>query len=387
MMPKPPTARPKLRRLGSHKIVTIGAGVVATDGIVLAADSQETLDDYLKLFKPKVIELPTGSSDLKCVIVGSGDGPFIDQITEKITSLLSVIDPYLENAKETVQQAITDVCHQVFPFYAEGSRPQAHLLIGIRASDGLGLFDSVVPMLKNADPCTFIGFGRDLAAYKAKQLMHPQISTAIAAPLTAYILDIVKKNVERCGGETKMIVMTQEGSVEEKSGAFLRNAEAGYDNAAWFIESLLFPILPVMSTKDGRDTLSVIADLGKSDTGKREEMVKAIVRTLGIPKLLRKPPSASEELTSAAIICAFSLTLIGDSVLPSLARAGAISDEQREYYGKIVHAASMTAQVAMRLAQEGRIEDAKKFLAANTKLVGGIVSRLPSVAQKLEDQP
>ena len=122
--------------------MTIGAGVVASDGIVLAADSQETLDDYLKLFKPKVVELSLASSGLKCVVVGSGDGPFIDMLTERIAYLLDAIDPYLENAKDTIHQAIIEICQRIFPLYATHEKPQAHLLIGVRADDGMALLDA-----------------------------------------------------------------------------------------------------------------------------------------------------------------------------------------------------------------------------------------------------
>jgi len=366
--------------------VTIGAGVIATDGIVLAADSQETLDDYLKLFKPKVIELPLGA-DLKCVVVGSGDGPFIDMLTERISSLLSVIEPYMENVKDTVHRAILDVCNQIFPLYpTQESKPQAHLLIGIRASDGLSLFDAAVPMLKAAEGYTFIGFGRDLAAYKAKQLMLPQMPLSVAAPLTAHILDVVKKNLQHCGGETKMVVMTADGRVEEKLPSFLENAETGYERISWFLESILFPLLPESFGEDGRDLLTIIADLGKSGKDKRKDIAASLAKLLSTPKDSRKPASSSQEASNAAIVLIFALGMIKDFALPQLVRAGAISEEQHIKLKGLLNVPALASQAAYHLIRDGKLEEAKKILASGTKFLGVITTNSSSRSQMLEGQ-
>ncbi|MGA3133902.1 MAG: hypothetical protein ABSD59_24340 [Terracidiphilus sp.] len=354
--------------------MTIGAGVLATDGIVLAADSQETLDDYLKLFKPKVIELTIGSAQLKCVVVGSGDGPFIDMLTERIASLLGVVEPYLENAKDTVHQSILDVCHQIFPLYpTQESRPQAHLLIGIWASDGLALLDSIVPMIKTAEEHTFIGFGRDLAAYKAKQLMPPQMPLSVAVPLTAHILDIAKNNVEHCGGETKMVVIKRDGTVEKTQLSFIKNAETGYERASWFLESIAFPILPTALGDDGRDILTMIGDLGKLSTEKREETAASLSKLLNIPRGSGKA-AFTDDATSAALILWFTLTMIRDSAVPKLVLSGVISEEEREKLKHLINIPALMSKSAYFLIHEGKMDEAKKFLASAVKVFGVIAN-------------
>jgi hypothetical protein len=68
--------------------VTVAAGFVCKDGIVLCADSQESAGDY----KFPVDKLITGSDSWTDVaIAGSGLGPLVDTATERIARTASVI--------------------------------------------------------------------------------------------------------------------------------------------------------------------------------------------------------------------------------------------------------------------------------------------------------
>jgi hypothetical protein len=67
---KPTEHRKPSRPPRENRVVTIAAGVMCPDGIVMCADSQETVGEYLKVFKPKLIELPLVSPDVRVVVVG-----------------------------------------------------------------------------------------------------------------------------------------------------------------------------------------------------------------------------------------------------------------------------------------------------------------------------
>src|SRR5258708_636501 len=79
--PKPlPRPRPKPERLGERKRMTIALGILASDGIVLAADTQETAG-YFKGFALKIHSAMTKTNihsnvNSALAITGSGHGVY-----------------------------------------------------------------------------------------------------------------------------------------------------------------------------------------------------------------------------------------------------------------------------------------------------------------------
>ncbi len=66
--------------------VTMCAGFKSTYGVVLCADSQETVG-VMKFAAPKLVILPSiGNADdqVRMVFAGAGNGPFIDKLVEKM---------------------------------------------------------------------------------------------------------------------------------------------------------------------------------------------------------------------------------------------------------------------------------------------------------------
>ncbi len=87
MMPRPPRVHPKLKWPLRKDRMTICIGILATDGIVIAADAQES-DTYFKRSAQKIMTWHTsGSWDPRapaaCVIAGAGDGGFVDAFTSE----------------------------------------------------------------------------------------------------------------------------------------------------------------------------------------------------------------------------------------------------------------------------------------------------------------
>src|SRR5260370_31797210 len=81
--------RQKPERLPKRRAVTIVAGFRFNTGIILCADTQETIQNYSKTWTPKLVVKPhpwTGTDspdDLMVAFAGAGDGPFIDKVTER----------------------------------------------------------------------------------------------------------------------------------------------------------------------------------------------------------------------------------------------------------------------------------------------------------------
>ena len=69
--------------------MTIAAGFRFNGGLILCADTQETIQElHSKTWTPKLIVEPAlklskdSPDDLMIAIAGAGDGPFIDKLTE-----------------------------------------------------------------------------------------------------------------------------------------------------------------------------------------------------------------------------------------------------------------------------------------------------------------
>lgn len=311
---------------------------------------------------------------IKAVVVASGDGPFVDLLIERISEQLDLANPYIAAVRQAVEDAIRAACGEIWPLYTtQADKPTAQLLIGVRTIDGLTLLDAPVPIVKTADPCAFIGWGCDLARYKAKQLNLSGMPLAVAAPLTAYILDVVKKNVEFCGGDTHLAVITSDGTVEHKSQDFIAHAAQGYENTAWGLETFLFPILPAAKMPDGKDCLTAIAELGKPDAEMEKKVAEVISRFIeaknqGAPIVLSPPVSPEQQAASANLSWSIALNLM-QTAEKNLHDAGCVADDLHKKIQQRFLTASQTGQAANAALKAGDLPGAKVLLESAVRIM------------------
>jgi hypothetical protein len=385
MLSKPKSVRPRERRY-----VTIAAGIVGSDGLILAADSLETVDDYLKVFRPKLVALPLVSEELKCVIAGSGTGPFIDMLVERISEKLDHANPYIASAKQSIQEAITQICNEVWPHYVtENDKPQASLLIGIRGNDGFSLLEAAVPMINTVERFSYIGFGRVLALYKSKQLMPEKLPIDVAVPLVAHILDVVKQNVEKCGGETNIVTMTADGSVEHKTQEFIVDAEKGYSNVAWAIDTFVLPALPLALTAEGKGLLSVIAALGEPKEELKSVFRNSLIDLVANTKAGISTQTPQDHAKTAATLTFFATSMLRDSVINNLAEAGLLSEAQREKFHKTADLFARFSLASLTAYRVNRADMGDKGLGALIQIVEKAFpdANLPLIDQALKSLP
>src|ERR1039458_3607072 len=104
--------------------------------------------------------------------------------------------------------------------------------------------------------------------------------TDTAAPIIAYIVDIVKNNVQFCGRSTSLAVLHGNGNVEHKSQDYIAKTTQGYKSIGWLLDTWVFPFLPLVVRETGEDALSMIGALGEPKTDwveKIPEMLKFLV--------------------------------------------------------------------------------------------------------------
>src|SRR5713226_8596853 len=82
LKPHPRVPRPIPKRLPRRKYVTIAAGFCCKDGMVIAADSQETTLGYMKGEKEKIRYCKMSAWSI--AVVGAGDSTYVEMCMDKI---------------------------------------------------------------------------------------------------------------------------------------------------------------------------------------------------------------------------------------------------------------------------------------------------------------
>jgi hypothetical protein len=150
----------KPKQLPERKLMTIAAGFVCHDGIVLCADSQESYGDYKwpvkKLAIPRTHIHPI-------MIAGSGFGPAIDTATQKILEKVAMSGANHEQVLRSIETILREIHKEDLPYYPIDSSHMEELafelLIAFRTADGGGLYRSSGSLLKRVDHFEIIGSG------------------------------------------------------------------------------------------------------------------------------------------------------------------------------------------------------------------------------------
>jgi hypothetical protein len=258
--------------------MTICAGMLCSDGIVLCADSLETVGMGHR-FVEKLVELPLISDALSAAVVCATDnGVFADALIERISEAIDRSDGTFASARNEIESATLKYCSKIWTALdATHNKPSVEMLIGLKTVDDLRLLHMSAPVVRTIETWEFIGFGQDLGIYKAKQYGLKDIPTDTAAPIIAYIVDIVKNNVQFCGGPTTLSILHLDGNIESKSQDYIAKAIQGYKSIEWLLDTWVFPFLPLIVAETGEDALSMIGKLGEPKTdwvGKIPEMLK-----------------------------------------------------------------------------------------------------------------
>lgn len=216
----------------------------------------------------KLLELPTVLDDMSAVVVcATEDAVFCDALIEKISESLDRSDGTFASAKDAVEDATLDYCSKVWKALKDSQdKPTAEMLIGLRTADDLRLLHLSTPTVRIIEACEFIGYGRELGIYKAGQYGLKGVPTETAAPIIAYIVDIVKNNIAYCGRSTNLAILHADGNVEHKSQEYIAKTTQGYKSLGWLLDTWVFPFLPLIVSETGEDVLSRIGELGEPKT-------------------------------------------------------------------------------------------------------------------------
>jgi 20S proteasome alpha/beta subunit len=217
--------------------VTIAAGILCTDGMVLCADTEHTITEDRKAQASKmrvwqmVYPLDDDETDIRLTIgfAGAGYADWVAAFIQGIDSdvLDDVPDGFDIEMFETLLKKYAEAFFDKYiRAYAENPshRPQAHMVILTQFSDKRrDIFRVHENLVLRTEENSFVAVGAGAPVFQtlAKSLLGeiPAYKTVWtmkeAASIAVYIMDRVKSEVPGCGGNSHIVMIGRDGEQHE----------------------------------------------------------------------------------------------------------------------------------------------------------------------------
>lgn len=241
--PAPRIPRPVPRRLPVHKAMTIALGMLANDGLVIAADSQITSGDW-KTSHGKVscvVWDADTATPISVVLTGAGTLSYIEAAWEAIRPCMKpgISMPTL---KSSIAKAVQKFYREhIVPFGQFPDRPMIQLLIGVgrhRQQEQLWLSE-FSPVINNA-PYHAIGQGQNYAMSILERLYRlPLMDCVDTVILAGHVIKLVKDSDVSCGKWTE-IVAIRHGTWREVSLQRVKEIDAASEYFGIEVEPHVF---------------------------------------------------------------------------------------------------------------------------------------------------
>lgn len=191
--------------------MTIAAGFICPDGLVLCADSQQS-DETTKYQRDKIFAF---EDSLICT--GAGSSAFIQTAFDKICDEYKSARPVNKSdARDVAERVITSV-HQdhIYKFHPpnDPQRPYVQLILGTRCENG------DVALVKTVDDAAYLGseyeatgLGQYLFEYWARLFYRNNLSMDVMTYIALFILREVKNNADGCGGYSRAVRLPKDKS-------------------------------------------------------------------------------------------------------------------------------------------------------------------------------
>lgn len=191
--------------------MTICIGMLASDGIVIAADAEES-DRYFKRSQQKIIPfvgaIPLGNNpnpaSMACAFTGAGDAGYIDAFIAEAIRGISTAATQAEFQDYIAEKIRIFHEQHLFPLASAQEPPGIQILIGAYAGWHTGIFVSHGSTLRRGFPCAAVGAGAHFAlsmisdVWRAQDVRHIEV-------LAAYIIAVTKDRIEGCGKHTAIV--------------------------------------------------------------------------------------------------------------------------------------------------------------------------------------
>jgi hypothetical protein len=252
--------------------MTIALGILADDGVVIAADSQESggypgsvKTDGMKILSG-VVHASDGAAKRSLGISGSGSAGFLDAIHQDLHEAFDH-QPDLSKFKKTARKIVRDFYHQhILPLHVLGAnQPITDLVVGLSwAGKRPLLLATQHSTIRECRDFVAVGAGWEHATMLLRRILpHAgNLSFQRAAYLAAYVVFHVKQFVDGCGGPTH-IHMLHDGYVEEFTSEQLAHLEQRFNDYLDF-DALAVNYLCGRAVMNEEEALAILAKYLKS---------------------------------------------------------------------------------------------------------------------------
>lgn len=262
--------------------MTIAAGFRFNGGLILCADTQETIQElHSKTWTPKLIVEPADKigkdspDDLMIAIAGAGNGPFIEKLTE-LAWAASRNSLSFQDACDNIQQSIIRTHNDYGQVFQPGYLPSVDLVYGVKMQGQSKLFRSTGPVVNELRNYGSVGVGRYMADFLASRLHQRYLPGTQAIILAAYVLFQCKEYVEGCGGDSNIAVLNETGNSTtlhpwriDTFGELIREIDMHLPQL--LLSSLDYSVPPADFQKQLQFTLQVIAEIQKRSVTFKEQ--------------------------------------------------------------------------------------------------------------------
>ena len=210
---KPP--KPEPRRFPVRKHMTIALGILANDGLVLAADTEVSYGDIRKTEGAKVAVIEKAG----LAVAGAGYGAYIDALAHELQRLI------LNRGSESIQQLAPRVQSVLVRFHYEHILPwndadlNVWLLVALERQGRRALWRTDRTTMRPCI-CAAVGAGQAEADALFTEFFgpsqRPDIDLRTAVFIASYIAHLAKDRIPGCGKHTD-IVLIRNGIAEQLS--------------------------------------------------------------------------------------------------------------------------------------------------------------------------
>ncbi len=204
--------------------MTVAAGFVCKDGVILCADTEVTTGNTGKYQQSKVVHLHGVS-----YAVYAGDVAFVAEIAPQLRARI--------RATKSISALATDVGAEWKRCFTEhytkppkSEKTFAYLLLTLWDPDRVKLYSALARNFYEVGTFEIFGTGADVARAAVAPFYTPDIKVEDATVLGIYGISQAKKYAQLCGGETEVVRCRQieEGKVAigKLDAALVRESEA-----------------------------------------------------------------------------------------------------------------------------------------------------------------
>ena len=212
--------------------MTVAAGFLCSDGIILCADSEHS-DEITKFQRSKVYRFGKN-----LVLTGAGQISYIRMAFDKLSDKYEQgIPDTPSGARLALEEVVVDVyANHIAPFFEVSNRPYLHLITGTRCASG------AMALVKSEDTAVFlsdgfetVGVGDYLFRYWADKFFEHTLPMRVMSYLCLFMLYETTKHVPGCGGACVVRRLPQDPDTKGSQTWYdERSILAGFpDSIAW----------------------------------------------------------------------------------------------------------------------------------------------------------